>query len=417
MIWLYNIAITLFSPIWVPWMLWRAKRRKEPVDWKQRTGELKIQMRQGSRRIWFHAVSVGEVVASLPILREIRSFAPDAEIVLSVTTSSGHATAEDRATGLYDHLVYFPIDVPRFVLGSLVKVKPQVVAIMETELWFNFLWGAKSLKATTMLVNGRISDRSYPRSLKLQFLYESLLHELDFALMQSETDAYRIKHLGHKSPEVLGNCKFDEALAGTDADPAAWRQELGIAPDAFVVVVGSTRSDLEEDLVISALRDPRLAGIQVVHAPRHLERAEQLAAKAKEFGVGLRSRKETAPYLILDTYGELSNVYSVADVVVVGGGFDKLGGQNILQPLAHGKPVIHGPNMQNFRDASELAARARATATANTSQELADIIAGLKDDPAKRDAMGSAAAELVKAHVGASRRYAERIVAALPEAP
>jgi len=179
MIWIYNIFLSLGSLIWVPWMIWRAKRRKEGVDWKERSGDYKIKLQKGVPRLWLHAVSVGEVVAAMPILREVRTLAPDLEIVLSVTTSSGHQTARDKAEGLFDHLVYYPIDVYRFVLAGLVRVRPSVVAIMETELWMNFLDAAHNMGIKTLLVNGRISDRSFPRASKFRFFYHDLLTRMD----------------------------------------------------------------------------------------------------------------------------------------------------------------------------------------------------------------------------------------------
>lgn len=415
MYWIYNILLTLLAPIWVPWMLWRANKRSEKVDWKQRSGEYRMQMRKGSDRIWFHAVSVGEVVAALPILREIRALAPNAEIVLSVTTSSGHSTAEKQAEGLYDHLVYFPMDVPRFCLGAIVKVKPKVVVVMETELWYNFFWASKAFGAHTMVINGRVSDRSFPRSSKLKFFYKSLLAQVDEVLVQTSVDAERLQALGAQSVEVFGNCKFDQAAEGLDADPNEWREKLGLDPDKPVVVIGSTRGEFEEEFVVTALADERLKDVQVIHAPRHLETVPVLADRIlRTFGsVALRSRNKTGKYLILDTYGELSKVYSVADVVIIGGGFDKLGGQNLIQPLAHGKPVIHGPNMNNFRDSAEMAARVGATITVATSAELTGALLELIEDAGKRARMGQAASELVGEHMGASKRYAERIVAGL----
>lgn len=417
MIWVYNILLTLLSPIWVPWMLVRSRRRKEQVNWKERAGEVSIQLRPGSRRIWFHAVSVGEVIAAMPILQEVRSMAPDAEIILSVTTSSGHQTARTKAVGLFDHLVYFPIDVFRFTLGAMVRTKPHVVAVMETELWFNFLTSAKSMRATTIVVNGRISDRSFKRIRRLRFFYAAMLKELDHATMQSELDAERFRALGAASAEVLGNCKFDQALDGTDADPAEVRASLGLGTGDLVVVIGSTRGAMEEGFVLEAVSDPRLASVKFVHAPRHLERVPDImAAYSKRFEVRQRSKGETGQYLLLDTYGELSRTYAAADIVVVGGGFDKLGGQNILQPLAHGKPVVHGPHMNNFRDAAEMAATAGATLVASSPAQLADILADLAQDRSKREQMGGRARELVAANVGASKRYAQKIVECLPKA-
>lgn len=412
---LYNLLLTLLAPVWATWMWIRASRRAEKPNWKERFGDLPILPKKGARRVWFHAVSVGEVVAAMPILRGLRARDPGAEIVLSVTTSSGHQTAREKAQGLFDHLVYFPIDVARFQLAGMLRVKPRVVAIMETELWMNFLWAAKTVGARTMVVNGRISDRSFRRSRRLAFFYRPLLRMVDRVLAQGETDADRFRALGAQGVEVFGNCKFDQALEGLDADPAAWRQELGLEVGLPVVVVGSTRGADEEALVIEAVGQVGLDAIQVVHAPRHLERVPELApAVAARFGsVARRSKGERGGYLILDTYGELAAAYSTADVAVVGGGFGPYGGQNLIQPLALGKPVVHGPHMHNFRDAAEAAAVAGATLVAGDAPELAAHLRALAGDPVRRAAMGEAAKRMVEASRGASERYAQAIAEAL----
>jgi 3-deoxy-D-manno-octulosonic-acid transferase len=411
---LYNLLLTLLSPLWVPWMLYRAWRRNEKPNWKERQGDYPLRSTKESKRVWFHAVSVGEVVAATPILRELRSLLPDHEIVLSVTTSSGHRTAREHAVDLYDHLVYFPIDVARFQLAAMQRVRPKVVAVMETELWMNFLWAAKTFDAKTVLVNGRISDRSFPRSMKLRRFYQALLVQVDRCLMQSPTDAERIQALGAQEAEVLGNCKFDQAVQGLEADPAKWRRDLGIPEGKAVVVVGSTRGEDEQRLVVEALKRVGPDRAWVVHAPRHLETVDSLAREVEAaFGqVARRSQNEQGPYLILDTYGELSEVYAIADVVVIGGGFANLGGQNLLQPLAHGKPVLHGPHMQNFRDVTAMAQAAGASIVCDSSESLAKALLELLDHPEQRQSMGAAARELVRANVGASRRYAQAIAEA-----
>lgn len=407
---LYNLLLTLTAPLWGTWMILRARRRREPVDWTERVGAYPFSLPRGKPRLWLHAVSVGEVMAALPVLRAVRAQDPGLEIVLSVTTSSGHQTARERADGLCDKLVYFPIDVPRFTLNAMVRVKPTVVAVMETELWFNFLWAAKAVGAATMIVNGRVSDRSFPRARRVAFFYRRLLAMVDRCLMQTDTDAGRIRALGGQRLEVLGNTKFDEAVQGTDADPDHWRRELGVRQGAPVVVVGSTRSELEEAWVMAALRALRA---QTVWAPRHLERAEAVCEAVRAAGLRVTRRSQggtlaEADVLVLDTYGELAQVYSIADVAIVGGGFDRLGGQNILQPLAHGKPVIHGPHMENFRDVAEAATEA--TAVASSPEELSSLVSGLLQDTARREAMGLAARKLVAQNAGASQRYAAAIL-------
>ncbi len=361
-----------------------------------------------------HAVSVGEVMAALPILRKVRERDPDLEIVLSVTTSSGHRTAQEKAAGLFDHLVYFPIDVYRCVLSGLVKVRPSVVAIMETELWMNFCDASQNLSAKVLLVNGRISDRSFPKSLKLRFFYKDLLSRFNSCLMQSETDRERILALGAKSTEVLGNSKYDEAVEGLSANAEVWRETLGVDPKLPVVVVGSTRSEIEEKLILDGLTS---IGSQIIWAPRHIERTEDIIKQLESRGISAKKRSlsgnlNDCRVLILDTYGELSHVYSVADLVIIGGGFDHLGGQNILQPLALGKPVIHGPHMENFKDIADESLRVGASVVAHNSVELKEVVESLLANIAKREEMGIAAHQMVKSHTGASERYAKAIIEA-----
>ncbi|MFI5385300.1 MAG: 3-deoxy-D-manno-octulosonic acid transferase [Fimbriimonadales bacterium] len=408
---LYNILATLLAPVWAPWMWLRTRARKEQPNWGERYGNYDLKPRKDRKRIWVHAVSVGEVVACTPILKSLRADLGNHEIVLSVTTSSGHQTAREKAAGLYDHLVYFPIDIARFQLAAMQHVQPSVVAVMETELWMNFLWAAKVFDARTLLINGRISDRSFRRSRLVRFFYKALLSRMDRCLMQSEKDAIRIRELGARSVEALGNCKFDQALSGLDADPDEWRAKLSLDPKVRTLVIGSTRGETEERFVLDALQQVGLEGMQVIHAPRHIERVPFLADEVRRrFGsVGLRSQTQPCRYLILDTYGELDKIYSVADLVVIGGGFDNLGGQNLVQPLAHGKPVLHGPHMQNFREVADASVDAGASLVCSTSGELVAAIRSLLADPARRAKMGAAATSLVQSNAGASSRYAAAI--------
>ncbi len=408
---IYNLLLTFLSPLWVPWMLLKARRRKERPIWAERFGNFDIPARGERHRIWVHTVSVGEFVAATPILREIRKTLPNHEILVSVTTSSGHQTAREAEAGLFDHLVYFPIDVARFQLSAMQKVRPDVVAIMETELWMNFVWAAKTFGARTMLVNGRISDKHFPTSYKLRSFYKVLLKDVDLCLMQSELDVERIKALGAGEARVVGNCKFDQAVQGLKLDSADWKKELGLDLERFTIVVGSTRGEVEEKLVLAALGSVGFDRLNVIHAPRHLERVEALSQLVREAtgAVVLRSQGAAGPYMILDTYGELGSVYSVADVVIVGGGFEDLGGQNVIQPLAHGKPVLHGPHMQNFRDSSAMADKAGAAKVCATSEELTVAIKALMEDPASRKEMGCRAKKLVDDNIGASARYAKLI--------
>ncbi len=412
---LYNLLLVFLAPLWVPWMLIRANRRNEMPIWSERFGNYTFTGDKKKKRVWLHAVSVGEVIAAKPIVTSLRKRIPDAQILLTVTTSSGRQTALDQVADLVDHIAYFPIDVARFQVAALSRFRPHVVAIMETELWFNFLWAARALGSKTLLLNGRISDRSFPRSMRIRFFYRALLRLLDRALMQTERDRERILALGAEHAETMGNCKFDQASSDAGADGQTVRAELGAPDEARIVVIGSTRGEMEEDFVLSALRSLDRQNLVVVHAPRHLERVPELVEKVKAAGwpPSLRSKGETGAYLILDTYGELTRIYAAADVVVIGGGFDRLGGQNLIQPLAAGKPVIHGQHMENFADATIAADQVGAAVAVASPEELAEVLRSWLDDPADRARRGAAAREWIGQSLGASDRYAQAIVEAL----
>lgn len=411
---LYNIALTFLAPLWVPWMWLRTRRRAEAPIWQQRFGNYKgvVEPKEkGRTRIWVHAVSVGEVIAARPFLKELRRQSPSIEIVLSVTTSSGYKTASDSTIGLFDALVYLPIDVARFTLSAMQQVRPDALVIMETELWYNLLWAADTFDVPCMVVNGRISDRAHRANQKIRWFYRSLFKLVGRVLVQTETDKQRFEFLGAKNVEVLGNTKFDEAAATPDG--IDWFGELGIDRDKPVVVVGSTRSELEEQWI----RDAFVAspGVTFVHAPRHIETAAGIEQGAKALPgavVGKRSEKQGGNYIILDTFGELGRVYQIADVAIIGGGFDNLGGQNLIQPLAAGKPVLHGTHMQNFRDVAAMSLARGASIACESSEDLAGQLNRLLANPEERKAMGEKAKALVEENVGASARYAAAVISA-----
>lgn len=412
MIILYNLLLVLTLPVWATWMAVRARRRKEPVDWAERQGSYPFVLGRSKRRVWVHAVSVGEFMACQPLLRALREIEPVPEVVVSTTTSSGHGEAEKHKGKLFDRLVYFPIDVPRFCLKALLSVKPTVIVIMETEIWPNFLWTAHQMGIPAIVANGRISDKTQSRGWLARWVYRPVLRTVDAILAQSDTDRDRFLALGARQAESVGNTKFDQALGGMRAASKDWLRELGIPEGCPVIVVGSTRSEAEEALVADALADPRIEGCAVVWAPRHIERAPEVARQLARIGrePTLRSQSGQGRTVVLDTYGELGQVYSIADAVVVGGGFDALGGQDILQPMAHGKPVVHGPHMSNFRDIARLAQEAGAAVSCEPKPSaLAQILGDLLADPSRRAQIGSAGRALVERHRGASERIATRV--------
>jgi 3-deoxy-D-manno-octulosonic-acid transferase len=407
----YNIVLVVLAPIWLPWMFLRSKKRREAPNWNERFGRIDLP-KKTKPRIWLHAVSVGEIVAAQPILSALReSLGHTAEIVVSTTTSSGQQTARKFANGLIDHLFYFPVDLPWVQRRAQQALDADILVVMETELWMNTFFLAKRRGCPVVIANGRLSNSSFAKASHHKGFYTALLSYVDVCLAQSQGDAARFRELGCNEVRVSGNTKFDEAGHLTQADPAEWREKLGLG-NSQVVVVGSTRSEMEEELVVAGLA--RLSSKpKIIHAPRHIETWERLKLTAERqfLSVGLRSKNETVDYLILDTYGELGSVYCVADVAIVGGGFDKLGGQNIIQALALGKPVIHGPHMFNFKDVAIASLESGASVECSTLSELTTQVELLLDSGEERKKRGAAARRLVQENLGAS----ERISAAISE--
>ena len=407
MVWfLYNVLLTVSAPVWVPWMWWRANKRKQKPNWQERTGNYDLPRLKSRKRIWVHAVSVGEMIAARPILQELSALIPDHEVVLTTTTSTGHGIAKGLVGKLANYVFYFPIDVFRFCVSAMTRVEPSVVVIMETELWLNFLSAAKLTNAKTCVVNGRISERSFSRAKYLQWLYRAIFSKVDEILVQTEADAQRAKYLGASNVRVVGNSKYDEAINAAAVD---WKEILQLGSDKLIVV-GSARGELEEELIIEGLAG--IGEVRIVFAPRHPERAQSVAerARAAGFDVGSRSNgQNTARFLVLDTMGELATVYPHADVAIIGGGFDTLGGQNLIQPMAVGVPIICGPHMKNFRESYEQGVAVGAVLTARTSDELRAEILKVLEDEKLAEKMSEAGRLLVNENTGASARYAKAI--------
>jgi 3-deoxy-D-manno-octulosonic-acid transferase len=419
---LYNFLLTLFAPFWAPWMVWRAWRRKEKPNWKERQGDYRESIpKKGDRpRLWVHTVSVGEFVAAKPLLKALRAEFSEHEIVVSVTTSSGHQTAREAEEGLYDYLVYLPIDVARFTMAAMQRVRPDALIVLETELWMNLFWAADIFGVRTYVVNARISDRSYPRSQKLTFFYRALFGFVAKVLAQTETDAERFRSLGAENVQAVGNIKFDQALE-TAHDPARWRTELGSREGRLTILVGSLRA---EEFTAFAPEVAKLVDrADFVIAPRHLERGAEFESALRSIAPGIdirhRSKSEKLPrggVLMLDTYGELAEAYAAADIAIVGGGFANLGGQNIIQPLSQGVPTLHGSHMKNFRDVVALSEAAGASYRCSLSahpetgaRSLGPTLSALIDNPEERKRMGEAARALIAANRGAAVRMAQII--------
>jgi 3-deoxy-D-manno-octulosonic-acid transferase len=416
------------SPFIAAYLAQRYVSGKSRPGWRERWGRLPVAMHSradSKRRLWVHAVSAGEVVAAVPILRELRARLPDDEILLSTITPAGHEMAEQQALKYVDGLFYFPFDLPWVARRVVRLIRPTVFVSLESEMWPNLLHELKRQGAVTVLVNGRISEKNFQRVQGRVggWLYRWMLSNMDRLLMQSKRDAERIGALGAgRDIDVLGNSKFDQEIARlTPEQVRALRRELKLPEAAPVFVAGSTRSPEEEAEVIRAYRTMReqIPELCLLIAPRQIERAEDLAAAMQTAGLApvRRTQLAEAPavvnHLILDTIGELANVYAVAAIAFVGNSFapvNKGGGQNLLQPLAHGKAVLFGPLTATIRSEVALSTEAGVGFEVADGTALAQEGLRLLQDADLRCEIEQKALALIAANRGVSARYAEAVV-------
>ncbi|MCJ7830448.1 MAG: 3-deoxy-D-manno-octulosonic acid transferase [Desulfobacterales bacterium] len=382
----------------------------------------------GRPRIWLHAVSVGEVGAAEAIILSLQGDLPQAGVILSTTTAKGQAVARAR---LGDRVlcVYAPLDFTWAVRRAMRDLKPDILVLLETEIWPNWLIEARRLGIRTALVNGRISVRSIGNYLKIQPLMQEILSRVDAFSMIRQQDAERIHRIGapqHKLA-VNGNAKYDLLLSRADPRRRTEMAQLyRLQPAQPVLVAGSTRHP-EERFVLEAYARiaQSLPDTLLIIAPRHVERVPQLEALIRRQGFPFQLRsalnhRDTprwAPIVVLDTIGELYATYSIASVVFCGGSLVTAGGQNVLEAAVWGTPVLYGFSMEDFLDAKDLLERTGGGIQVKDGGELAEKALFFLTHARQAARIGAAARQAVVAHQGAAAKHAEvirRLLGVLP---
>jgi 3-deoxy-D-manno-octulosonic-acid transferase len=411
---LYSLLLTAGFALALPWFLWKGRSTGKYVrTFRERMGRLPVYLNvDGDRSIWIHAVSVGEVLAARPLVPALRERFPGHRVFLSTTTITGNAVAKKSVRGV-DGLFYMPFDFPHPVRRALDVLNPSLLVLVETELWPNLIHEARRRGTRIALVNGRISTRSFPRYMKARRFLSLVLSEVDLFLMQGEAHAERIRALGAPADrvQVTGNLKFDAVLPGRVPERLARLLQGGTTPRPLWVA-GSTVGG-EEELVLSAFHRvrERVPQARLLLAPRHPERfaAVPTLVEAAGFRCLRRSALDPAAWgdgevLLLDTLGELAQVYGLASVVFVGGSLVPAGGHNILEPAVAGKAVVVGPHMENFQEIADQFRSERAMVQVASSDELAREVSALLLDEGRCRGLGERARELVGRNRGAVSR-------------
>jgi len=393
------------------WLLRMAASGKYREGLGERLGRVPRRLRASEQVIWVHAVSVGELLAASRLIGELDAHS-GCRVMISTTTRTGQRLAREHFGD--DRVFYFPLDFAFAVRAYLRALRPRMVVLLETEFWPRMLMECRRAGVPVAVVNARISDRSWPRYLRLRFLWRHLLNGLAVVLAQSATDAERLNALGAENVRVGGNLKYDIRVAKPAAVTEALRAQ--VAPGTKVAVCGSTL-DGEEELLVSAMPGDVIAVI----APRHPERfgavAEMLARRGVRYvrrsqWMEARGPLEAGTVFLLDSIGELASVYSLATVAVVCGGLFVPGGHNPLEPAQFGVPVVMGPYYENFRGIVDELRAADAVALAEPEQ-LPRVLQSLLNDEAKARAMGARAKAVCAREAGATARAVEALTALL----
>lgn len=374
--------------------------------------------------IWLHALSVGEATSALPLVAGIRQSWKEARIIFSVTTSSGHQMAEQLIAPHVDTLIPSPLDLAPVIWWFLRAIRPDCFVLVETDFWPNWLHGLARHRVPTMLVNGRISETSFDRYQRYQWFFAPMFRTFSFLAMQTGADADKMVQLGVEPCRVntLGNLKFDTGQY--TPDPAAantkatQKTTYGFTAAAPLWICGSTHRGEEQVLffLYQWLRET-IPDLQLLVAPRNIERSGEILALADAAGLACRRRtadtEASGPVLLLDTIGELASCYTMAEVVFIGGSLIPLGGHNPLEPAAVSVPVLYGPHMEDFSEIAALLIHSGGARQVAGPDELYQTLVEILTNPALQASMAEAAGECVRANRGVVQAHLEAMAALL----
>jgi len=403
---LYTLLLYLLLPYILFHLLWRSRRQPE---YRCHIGE-RFGFYHGKPTfplIWLHAVSVGETRAAVPLITQLQARYPEYRILLTHMTPTGRETGRQ----LFGDTVlqsYLPYDFPFAVKRFLRHFKPEIGLLMETEIWFNLVQTCKKAGVPLLLVNARMSEKSARKYGRFKALSRDSLQSLSAIAAQTESDARRLIELGAPSVKITGNLKFDVAVPQSAIDLGEnLREQFGAARPVFLAA--STREG-EEALIIETLAKIGIPNLLTVIVPRHPQRFGQMAELLTQRGIRFQRRSDDLPVapetqvVLGDSMGEMFAYYAACDIAFIGGSLLPLGGQNLIEAAAMGKPILIGLHTFNFAEVSELAVQAGAALRVANANELALTVGDLLKAPERIKAMSVVALAFADKHRGATER-------------
>jgi len=375
------------------------------------------------KAIWVHALSVGEVLSSVPLIRAIKEQYPSKEIVLTVTTSRGMEVARKELQGEVGALLTMPLDFWWSMKRMMRYIDPALFLLVETDLWPGLIHRLRKQGIPALLLNGRISPRTNRSYRRFGCLARNMLGALEVCLMQSDLDRERLLRVGMDGRKVItvGNIKFDRAWRPMESEEKReWMQGLHLEPKDRIWVAGSTHRG-EEEIILEVFSKLRHAfpGLRLILAPRRIERAPEVQRLVSQKGTRglLRSALAVNPgtweVLVMDTMGELGRVYGIGELSFVGGSLVPIGGHNLLEPASFGRPVLFGPHTHNFVLMAQLLLEAGGGKRVANGEDLLKEVRGLLTDPGHARAMGRKAKAFVDMNRGALVRVMSHVCAAM----
>lgn len=421
MYFLYNLLLTITFILISPFVLVKLVFSSR---WRAGLGErfgFLSNSAKSDQSILLWVASVGEVKAAGLLAKQLKSSFPASKIVVATMTPEGNRVAKELKLG--DAVIFAPLDFLFCVRRVLGIIRPQLVILVETEIWPNLIREAKKLGTKIVLVNGRISARSFGKYRVIKTFLRNIFGSFDFLSVRETVDKERFVALGAVADEVFvsGNIKYDQ-ITTTDKEVMKPSDksygEFGLKPEALVLVAGSTKAN-EEEIILKAYRKvtEKFPALRLIIAPRHLKRLKEVETILKKQDFEYIKKTEITQtssvsgkvVILLDTMGELIKAYSLATVTFVGGSLVPTGGQNIMEPAGLGKPVLFGPYMESFFEIAQLLKKTGGAVEVKNEQELAEKIVYFLDNPPIRIAKGEELRQAVLSMRGATQRNIELI--------